>query len=146
MKKILSSKTINGIQYSVGDNIVIVNKNVTDILPILAIFGNDLKCEFIVPMNDGKFGPSNCFKGNQNKFSDKTIAWIEFTLSSLYNNEKIDECYIIPSYLASLSTSTSPTHKTNANICSCGKQCKPSDNGECYDCWNKKHCTSYNSI
>jgi len=25
------------------------------------------------------------------------------------------------------------------NKCSCGKICKPADNGECYDCWNKKH-------
>ena len=29
------------------------------------------------------------------------------------------------------------------NICSCGKECKPSDNGECYDCWNRKHCAKF---
>lgn len=29
------------------------------------------------------------------------------------------------------------SHKSN--VCGCGKPVKPSDDGECYDCWNKKH-------
>lgn len=29
--------------------------------------------------------------------------------------------------------------KINNHLCACGKECKPTDNGECYDCWNKKH-------
>lgn len=32
-----------------------------------------------------------------------------------------------------------PAEQSLDQVCSCGKECKPTDEGECYDCWNKKH-------
>lgn len=77
----------------------------------------------------------------KNKFAAANAAPIYISEAEMYiklccSNIGIEYVPPIDQFLPKIENKTT-------NICSCGKECKPSDNGECYDCWNRKHCAKF---
>lgn len=78
----------------------------------------------------------------------QTKIWKEFINSTFYSNQDSKDICIIHaknSYIKHfILQPNKPINYISLKIdlstkCACGKECKPTDNGECYDCWNKKH-------
>lgn len=129
-------------KFSVGDILTYQIGNQTDTLKILAIFPPRS------PILDGIFPlivPA-CKKLLGERDLSKYVSglyWHAFVKSPYYKGEDSKMLYLIDSDSNCIKYFSPGVLKLISNLipikCACGKECKPTDNDECYDCWNKKH-------